>query len=51
MVNNVIIKSYCSKGITKGKNVQKVLRDQVVFTPTHKLNLFLEVSDPWVDLS
>ena len=51
LVINVSIKTYCSKRVTKGKNVEKVLRNQVMFTPTRKLDLFLEVGDPWVDAS
>ena len=45
LVINIMIKPYCSKGMTKGEDIKKVLRDQVVFTPICKLNLFLEVGD------
>ena len=51
LVINVLIKTYGSKRAAKWENVEKVLRDQVVFAPTRKLDLFLEVGDPWVDTS
>ena len=51
LVINVPVKTYCSKGTAKGENVKKVLRNQVVFTPTCKLDLFLEVGDSWVNAS
>ena len=51
LVINIPVETYCSKRATKGENVKKVLRNQMMFTPTRKLDLFLEVGDPWVDAS
>jgi len=45
LVINVMIKTLSAEESTKGKDVQEVLRNQVMFAPIHKLNLFLEIGD------
>ena len=51
LVINISIKTYGSERATKGENVEKILGNQVVLAPTHKLDLFLEVGDSGVDAS
>ena len=51
LVVNILIKTYCSERAAKWENIEEILRDQVVFTPTCKLDLFLEIGNSWVNVS
>ena len=46
LVIKVMIEALSAKESTKGKDIQKILRNQVMFAPIGKLDLFLEIGDP-----
>ena len=48
---NVTIKTLSTEESTKVEDIQEILRNQVVFAPICKLDLFLEIGDSWVSLS
>ena len=48
---NVAIKTLSAEESTKVEDIQEILRNQVMFTPIRKLDLFLEIGDSWISLS
>ena len=50
LVINVVIKALSAEESTEVKDIYKILRNQVMFAPIGKLDLFPEIGDSWVSL-